>query len=64
MFRCISCGSRLVLVGDFTTKEMYGEEKLEGATGIYTCCDCGIDYEISTFEDSDEIEVIFYETEE
>lgn len=64
MFRCMSCGKELVWVGAFTTKEMYGEEKPEGVTGIYTCGDCGLDYEISTFEESDEIEVKLYEVEE
>lgn len=64
MFRCMSCGEELGWVGDFTTKEMYGEEKPDGVTGIYSCGKCELDYEISTFDDSDAIEVRFYEVEE
>lgn len=64
MFRCMSCGQRLGWIGDFTTKEMYGEEKPEGVTGIYSCGNCELDYEISTFNDSDKIEVEIYEVEE
>lgn len=64
MFRCVSCGRQLGWVGDFTTKEVYGEEKADGVTGIYSCYECGLDYEISTFEDSNEIEIILYEAED
>lgn len=64
MFRCMSCGKELTLVVKSTTKEIYGEEKPEGVTGIYTCGECMLDYEIFTFDESDEIEVRFYETEE
>lgn len=64
MFKCMSCGKQLGWVGNFTTKEVYGEEKPEGVTGIYTCGECELDYEISVFEESNKIEVRFYEVEE
>ena len=64
MFRCMSCGKQLGWIGDFTTEEVYGEGVPDGVTGLYTCGDCELDYEISTFNDSDEIQVRFYEVEE
>lgn len=63
MFRCMCCGEKLCWSGDFTIKEVYGEEMPDGITGIYSCDKCELDYEVSTFEDSDEIEVKFYELE-
>lgn len=64
MFRCMSCGEELVWLGEFTTKEAYGEEKLDGVARIHTCNKCELDYEISIFKEKDEIEVVFYERKE
>lgn len=63
MFRCMSCGDQLEVIDKLTTKEVYGESKASGIVNICTCNKCGLDYEISTFEDSDKIEVKFYEVE-
>ena len=64
MFRCMSRGEELVWLGEFTTKEVYGEEKLDGVARIYTCNKCELDYEISIFKEKDDIEVVFYERKE
>lgn len=64
MFRCMNCGESLRWNSDFTAEEIYGEEEPEGITGIYSCDKCGIDYEITTYEEYEEIKVMIYINEE
>lgn len=60
MFKCMKCGKPLRWNSDFTSEEIYGEDEPEGITGIYSCDECNIDYEITTYEEFEEIKVMIY----
>lgn len=67
MFKCMSCGKELGWCSDFNLDEVYPEEVEEyegGCVGIYQCGHCDLDYEITTYNNSDDIRVIFYERED
>lgn len=64
MFKCMKCGKSLRWSGNFTSKEIYGEDEPEGVTTIRSCDECNIDYEITTYEEFEEIKVMIYVSEE
>lgn len=55
MFKCTFCGKTLHWNSDFNLDEVYPWEEREGVVGMYGCYDCGLDYEIATFDDTDEV---------
>lgn len=64
MPRCMVCGEPLRWNSDFNTEEVYGEDEPKGITSIHSCDKCNIDYEITTYEEFEEIKVVFYINEE
>ena len=60
----MNCGESLRWNSDFTTEEIYGEDEPEGITGIYSCDKCGFDYEITVYDEYEEIKVMIYIDEE
>lgn len=64
MFKCMKCGKSLRWNGDFTNEEIYGKDEPKGVTGIYSCDECNINYEIATYQESDDIKVMVYVNEE
>lgn len=64
MFKCMRCGKSLRWNGDFTNEEIYGKDEPIGVTGIYSCDKCNTDYEIATYQESNEIKVMVYVNEE
>ena len=66
MFRCMICGKELGWQSDFNLDEINPEEAKcdSGVVGIYTCNNCEVDYEITTYEKQEHISVKFYEVEE
>lgn len=64
MFKCMKCGESLKWSGDFTNEEIYGEDEPEGVTGIYSCDECNINYEITRYREFNEIKAMIYINEE
>ena len=64
MLRCINCGKPLRWNSDFTTKEVYGEDEPDGITTICSCDKCEIDYEVTVYDEHEEIKVMIYIDEE
>lgn len=67
MFKCFICGKPLGWIGDFNLDEVYPEEVEEyegGVVGIYGCGHCNLDFEITTYNNTEKIKVIAYELEE
>ena len=64
MFRCMNCGELLRWNSDFTAKEMYGENEPDGITSICSCDKCEIDYEVTIYDEYEEIKVMIYIDEE
>lgn len=64
MLRCMNCGEPLRWNSNFNTKEIYGEDEPEGITSIGTCGKCGFDYEITVYDEHEEIKVMIYIDEE
>ena len=55
MLRCMNCGESLRWNSDFTAKEIYGEDEPDGITTICSCDKCGFDYEITVYDEYEEI---------
>ena len=64
MLRCMNCGKPLRWNSDFTAKEIYGEDEPDGITTICSCDKCGFDYEITIYDEHEEIKVMIYINEE
>ena len=64
MLRCMNCGESLRRNSDLTTKEIYGEDEPDGITTICSCDKCGFDYEITVYDEYEEIKVMIYIDEE
>ena len=46
------------------TKEIYGEDEPDGITTICSCDKCRFDYEITVYDEHEEIKVMIYIDEE
>ena len=64
MLRCMNCGKPLRWNIDFTAKEIYGENEPDGITTICSCGKCEIDYEITVYDEHEEIKVMIHINEE
>ena len=60
----MNCGESLRWNSDFTAKEIYGEDESDGITTICSCDKCGFDYEITVYDEHEEIKVMIYIDEE
>ena len=64
MFSCMNCGEHQRWHSNLNSKKIYGEDEPEGITSIGTCDKCRFDYEITVYDEHEEIKVMIYIDEE